>query len=156
AVKGELLWRHPFGNQFHATCASPVYHDGKLFVSSAYGCGSAMLDVTLTDGKWSVKEVWNTKTMQNLMATSVIHQGHVYGWHGDIATMFFRCLDLETGKQKWTERLAGRVCFLAAEGHLICLHEGGTLQLLEMNSTRRIVKGEIKDLLTSTAWAPPA
>src|SRR5262249_47392931 len=42
-LNGELLWRYPFGNRFDATCATPVFVDGALMVSAAYGTGCAVL-----------------------------------------------------------------------------------------------------------------
>jgi outer membrane protein assembly factor BamB len=34
---GQVMWRYEFGNQFNATCASPVWAENLLFVSAAYG-----------------------------------------------------------------------------------------------------------------------
>jgi outer membrane protein assembly factor BamB len=155
-VKGELLWRYPFGNPFDATCITPVWTDGLLFISAAYTAGSAVIEIVERGGKYSVQEKWKNKTLQALMATPIVHEGYVYGCSGDIGVLTLRCLDLKTGEEKWSQRQPGRVCFVAAEGHLICLGERGTLQLLELNPSRQVIKGELPNLLTYRSWAIPA
>src|SRR5262249_29210100 len=44
--------------------AQPLALDGdRVFITSGYGVGCAMLKVTQTDGKWDVKELWKNKAM---------------------------------------------------------------------------------------------
>jgi outer membrane protein assembly factor BamB len=160
AAKGEVLWRHPFGNKFNATCASPVWTDDLLFVSAAYGVGGSLLEIVPPkdkDGSWTVREKWKAKkTMQNLMATSMIVDGHVYGCHGDLSAFFIRCLDFKTGDVKWEQRTQGRYNLLAIERHILCMHERGTLMLLVAQPGSYEVKGELPNLLAYKTWAVPA
>ena len=158
-AKGEILWRYTFGNQFNATCANPVWADNKLFVSAGYGAGAALLDIVPPKSpaeKWATREVWATKkNLNNLMATSVVHNGHLYGCHGEFV-WFMRCLDFKTGKIKWDERVTSRQSLLLAEGHLLSMSERGTLTLLEANPDRYVVKAELPNILTYKTWAIPA
>jgi outer membrane protein assembly factor BamB len=156
-AKGELLWRYPFGNQFDATCATPVWANDLLFVSAAYGVGCAALEIVADGDKLTVKEKWRNKSLRNLMATSIILDGHIYGCDGDLGAIILRCLDLKTGEMKWEQRQQkGRLSFLAAEGHLFCLGERGELQLIEANPAKYVRKGELADVLEYKAWAMPA
>lgn len=159
ASKGEILWRYPFGNQFNATCATPVWANNALLVSAGYGVGSALLDVvppTTPSQKWTVREIWFTrKNLNNLMATSMIQGGHIYGCHGEFV-WFLRCLDQKTGDIKWEERLTNRQSLLAADGHLLSMGERGTLTLLEARPDRYAVKAELPNLLAFKTWAMPA
>jgi outer membrane protein assembly factor BamB len=153
---GELLWRYEFGNPFGATAATPIWTGKLLFVSAAYGAGSAVLEIVSDGPKLTVREKWKNKNLQTLMATAVVRDGYAYGFHGDLGSFGLRCLDLNTGEQKWVERYQWRMAFIAAEGHLIAIGERGTLQLIEPTPAKAAVKGEMPDLLTYKAWAMPA
>src|SRR5262249_32263835 len=107
-VKGTGLWRYPFGNQFNATCATPVWTGDALFVSAAYGAGCAALEIVPQGDGLTVREKWRSrKNLQTLMATGMVVDGHVYGCHGDISAILLRILDLRTGEIPWGERPAG-------------------------------------------------
>jgi outer membrane protein assembly factor BamB len=154
--KGSLLWRYAFGNRFNATCATPVWADNLLLVSAAYRTGAAALELVRVDDKWEVREKWTSQDLQNLFATSMVLKGHIYGCHGDLAAIQLRCVDLKTGTMKWTQRQAqGRCTLLAVEGHLLCLSERGSLQLIEANPDAHVLKGELPGLLAFRAWSTP-
>ena len=159
-TKGRILWRYPFGNRFNVTCAIPVWKDNLLFVSAAYGGGCAALEIIRRgkgDDPWTVRKKWtNKKEMQNLMATSMIVDGNIYGCHGDLAAFFLRCLDLQTGKVNWEKRVEGRYSLLALEKHILCWHERGTLSLIEATPAKFHVTAELPRLLTYKCWAMPA
>src|SRR5262249_41455755 len=88
---GRVLWRYGFGNQFNATCATPVWTDNILFVSAAYGAGCAGLEIVPQGDGWTVRERWrNRKNLQTLMATGMVVNGHIYGCHGDLGAMLLR------------------------------------------------------------------
>jgi outer membrane protein assembly factor BamB len=156
-VQGTVLWRYPFGNRFNVTCANPLWVNDLLFISAAYGGGCAALELRRDGERLEVREKWKSKkNLQTLFATSIIHEGHIYGCHGDIGAMRLRCLDLGTGKVAWDERADGRYTFLGVQGHLLALAEGGTLRLFELTPKALVVKGALPDLLTYKAWAAPA
>lgn len=168
-AKGDVLWRHAFGNQFNATAASPVWADKVLFVSAAYGAGSAALEVLPPsskpsprgeggqgEGTWTVREKWKQKKMQTLMATSIVLDGHIYGFSGDLSAFTMRCVSLADGEIKWEQRMPGRQCLLALNDHLLCIGERGDLTLIEAQPRSYVVKAELPKLLAYKAWAPPA
>lgn len=153
---GQVLWRFPFGNQFKATGANPVWTGKALLVSAAYGAGAANLEIVPQGQKWSVQPKWVKKNFQNLMATSIIHDGAVYGCHGDLSAHFLRCLDLETGAVRWEERLNSRHQLLSVDGKLLDWDERGHLNLLDINPKAYTLKAELPKLLTYKCWAVPA
>jgi outer membrane protein assembly factor BamB len=171
-VKGEVLWRHVFGNQFNATAASPIWAElprsqaqvgnertHVLFVSAAYGAGSAALEILPPDKDrkiWTVREKWKQKKMQTLMATSVILDGHIYGFSGDLAGFTMRCVSLADGEIKWEERMPARQGLLALDGHLVCVGERGDVQLIEAQPRSFSVKGALPKVLAYKAWSAPA
>jgi outer membrane protein assembly factor BamB len=156
-VKGRILWRYEFGNQFSATGATPVWQDDLLFVSAAYGAGSAVVQLEHKDGKWIAREKWKTrKDMQNLFATSPVLDGYIYGCHGDLRAFMLRCLDLRSGKVMWEQRLEERWTYLGVDNHLLAWSEKGTLQLLQATPKKYQVKAELGNLLAYKSWAAPA
>jgi outer membrane protein assembly factor BamB len=156
-ARGTVLWRYPFGNRFNAAGSNPVWADDTLFVSAAYGGGCAALEIVRRGDGLAVREKWKSKrALQTLYATSVVHEGFVYGVHGDIGVILLRCLDYRNGDLRWQQRLAGRATLLAAEGHLLVLDERGTLQLVRMDPRRFDRRGALTDVLAYKAWAAPA
>jgi outer membrane protein assembly factor BamB len=155
-TKGAVLFRHAFGNKFDCNCATPLWTNDLLFVSSAYGTGCTALQIE-ADGKGlAVKEKWRNKDLQNQFATSVILDGHIYGCHGDLGAKMLRCVELATGKIKWDDRRPAKCSLLGYEGHLVVVSEGGAVRLLEANPARYVEKGALEDVLTYKAWAAPA
>ncbi|HVC93364.1 MAG TPA: PQQ-binding-like beta-propeller repeat protein [Pirellulales bacterium] len=154
--RGDVLWRFPWSNSFHCNCATPIWTDKGLFVSSAYGTGSALVEIVERKGEPAARHRWKGKQFQNQFTTSVVVDGYLYGCHGDIAACALRCVDLANGKQRWTEREPAKCQLLAAQGHLICLSEDGTLRLIEATPKKYLMKGESPALLAPRCWTPPA
>lgn len=155
-AKGTVLWKHAWGDDTNCNCATPLWVDNLLFMSRAYNYGCAALEITADGDRFTVKEKWKNKNLLNHFMTSMIVDGHVYGAHGDFSAYALRCVDLQTGQLKWTERNPGRCALLAVDKHLICWSENGTLRLVEANPESFVVKGEIPDLLAFKAWSAPA
>jgi hypothetical protein len=155
-AKGTVLWRYALGNKFDCNCATPLFTDNLLFISAAYGTGSAALEITAAGDKATAKEKWRNKNMQNQFTTSVILDSHIYGCHGDLGAKMLRCVSLSNGEVKWEDRRPAKCSLLAYEGHLVVISEGGTIRLVEANAERYVVKGEIDDLLAFKSWAAPA
>jgi outer membrane protein assembly factor BamB len=154
---GKLLWRYEFGNQFNATGSTPVWKDGTLFVSAAYGAGCAAVELVPGAGAWEVRERWkDRKTLQSLFATMIVLDGHVYGAHGDLSAFQLRCVDLKSGAMKWSERVGERYSLLAVDGHLLVWGERGSLMALKATPTAYTPVGEMPRLLTYKSWAMPA
>jgi outer membrane protein assembly factor BamB len=145
--KGKLLWRYPWKTQFELNIATPIYADGKVFISSNYGSGGALFQIK-ENGE--PETVWTTKAMQNHCATSVLYQGHLYGVSGQR----LRCIDFATGKTKWDKSGLGMGTLILAGDHLIVLGEHGELVLAKADSTeyREVARCQVfeKNPLTMT------
>lgn len=154
--EGSLLWRVVWGNKYNCNCATPVWNDNSLFISSAYGTGCMRFALTRQNGKLRPISHWKNLSLQNQFATSIIQDGYIYGPHGDLATVTYRCLDLQRGEVQWMTRRVGKCTQIAAQNHLICLTEQGELILVEANPTEYREKGKLNGLLEFKAWAAPA
>jgi len=154
---GAELWSHPFGNgKFNCNCATPVYSNGVLLYSAAYGVGAVGLDLTSEGGKPGVKELWRNKKFRNQFATSMVIDGFAYGCDGDLGASTLACLEIKTGTVRWTESKPGKCGLIAADGHLVVLSERGTLRAVKATPDEYEPTGELKDILTFKSWALPA
>ena len=152
---GQVLHEFGFRSALRESvnAASPVVVDNTVFISAAYGMGSVLLRVT---GK-QLTPLWRSReTMQNHWATSIHHDGCLYGLHGRHARdAVMRSLDWASGTIRWTSpRLRERLTFIMADGHFIAMGERGHLVLVDVDPDRYIEKGRIR-VLAPPCWAPP-
>src|SRR5262249_13119596 len=70
AQNGELLWRYSKIANRVANIATPIFHDGQVFVSTDYGTGCALLK--LADNGGGMKEVYFNRDMRNHYSTSIL------------------------------------------------------------------------------------
>ncbi|HEX4588733.1 MAG TPA: PQQ-binding-like beta-propeller repeat protein, partial [Gemmataceae bacterium] len=77
---GKELWFHEWTQDPEVNVAQPlVFDDGRVFISSGYGHGCAMLMVTNADGKWAVKEMWSNSRLKSKFANPVRLGEHIFG-----------------------------------------------------------------------------
>lgn len=95
---GKVLWSVSWKTQYKINCCELIFHDGKLFGSSAYNFGCAVMDVSQDHGKI----LWHNKELRNHFNSSVLYQGNLYGFDGNnILSTGLKCVDFATGKLKW-------------------------------------------------------
>ena len=155
ARSGEERYRYPFRsrNHYSVNVASPVVVDDHVFLSATYNTGAVLLKLEPA----GLKEIWRDRlAMQNHWATSIYHEGYLYGMDGRHETgSNFRCIEFMTGKMRWTaDEGLGRSAFIMVEGHLIALGERGYLALIEANPDRYIEKARVR-VLDYPCWTPP-
>jgi outer membrane protein assembly factor BamB len=119
---GRLLWRYPWTTRFDLNIATPICTDDKVFISSNYGTGGALIRIMDTN---EPETVWKTLTMQNHISTSVLYQGSLYGF----SEQRLRCVDFTTGQVKWDKPGLGRGSVVVADGHVIILGDHGQMVL---------------------------
>ena len=124
---GQVLWEHPWKTNFDINASQPVVVSAnRVFLSTGYGQGAVMLELTRAEPKWSVREVWRNIRMKNQFSSSVLHEGYLYGLDESILA----CLDAATGDVKWKGGRYGYGQVVLASGHLIVLTESGELALV--------------------------
>ncbi len=125
---GTLLWEHPWVTSTGPPNISmPVVIGGdRLFLSAGYGHGGALIDIAETGGRLSARERWHTIRMKNRFSTSVLYEGHLYGFDESILA----CIDAETGELAWKGGRYGHGQLLLADGHLVVLTERGDVVLV--------------------------
>jgi outer membrane protein assembly factor BamB len=65
AGDGKLMWRYANVANRVANCATPIFAENKVFFSSAYVTGGALLNLTAQNGEVTAEEAYFTKEMQN-------------------------------------------------------------------------------------------
>jgi len=152
ASDGMLMWRYTPAANNTANITSPVYADNKVFYSSAYGTGGALLTLRAEGGTVSAQEAYFTRDLQNHHGGIVLVDGHLYGFNNSILT----CLEFATGKMRWRHRSVGKGAVTYADGHLYILGENNVVGLVEASPAAYVEKGrfEIRDQ-GLPSWAHP-
>lgn len=155
---GELLWSFPWTTQYDCNIATPIVSGNYVFISTAYGKGSALVEITRQpDGRLKAEPVYQTRHYQNHFATSVLVGDRLYGFHGNTPAIL-TCLDFRTGKTIWSARReVDKGCLLYAEGRLIVFTEKGELVLIEPGADNYTIRGRYRVFPNShDTWALPA
>ena len=127
AADGKLMWRHPSVANNTANIATPVFADNKVFYTSDYGTGGALLALRAQNGEVRAQEVYFTRDMQNHHGGVVFVNGYLYGFHNAILT----CLEFATGKVMWRNRSVGKGSVAYADGSLYLLGENNVVGLAD-------------------------
>lgn len=145
---GRLFWRSGWKTDYDVNAATPIFlPPDKVFVSSGYDTGSALLQINRTN----VAEVWRSRGMKNQFSSSVLHDGTLYGF--DNAT--FKAIDAATGKELWKQRGLGHGSLILAGGNLVVLSERGKLVLVEATPEAYRELGSTQ-VLEGKCWTAPS
>ncbi len=152
ASDGKLMWRYERAANGTANCTTPVYADGKVFYTSAYGTGCGLVSVSKSGDLLKSSEVYFSRDMQNHHGGVVLVNGHLYGSSNAILT----CMDFGSGQVKWRDRSVGKGSLTVADGMLYMLGEGHTMGLVEASPNGYVEKGRfnIEDQ-GYPSWAHP-
>jgi outer membrane protein assembly factor BamB len=121
----ERRWRARMAASVNA--ATPLVIDDLLFVSAQYGPGAGVLRVEAA----ALADVWTSDdVMSNHYATSVHHNGYLYGFHGrQEMGPSLRAVELRTGKVMWNIDQFRAGSILLAGDQLLVVRESGELVL---------------------------
>ena len=150
---GTLLWDFEWrgGGGAGINVAQPIVLGDRVFISTGYGVGSAMLQVNRSADTWSAQELWRSSRMKNQFTSSVHHEGFLYGLDEGILA----CLDASTGERCWKAGRYGDGQVLLAGGHLIVSTDAGDLVLVPATPAGHQELAR-SPALTSRTWNHPA
>jgi outer membrane protein assembly factor BamB len=137
ANDGKLMWRNSSSANGTANIATPVYSDGKVFFTSSYGTGAALLGLKAAGNEVRAQEIYFTRDMKNHHGGVVLVNGHIYGYNDSILT----CLEFNSGKMLWRDRSVGKGAVTYADGHLYILSENNVVGLVEATPAAYREKG---------------
>jgi len=136
----------PWKTQYDVNAMTPLVFGPRVFISSGYDHGCAMVDFAGAEPKI----VWESKVMRNQMSGAVPWQGHLYGFDDKV----LKCIDLE-GKELWRSRGLGQGSLSIADGRLIVISEDGELVVAEAVSTEFKELARTKVFDGGICWTVP-
>ncbi len=152
ATDGKLMWRYERVANRTANITTPILHDNKVFYTSAYDTGAALLSLKTQGGEVKAEEIYFTRDMMNHHGGVVLVNGYLYGFSNQMLT----CMEFATGKVMWKDRSVGKGTVTYADGNLYLLGENNMAGLAEATPTGYKEKGrfEISDQ-GKPSWAHP-
>jgi len=124
---GRLLWSYDKVSNRTANIATPIVRGNRVFLSSDYGTGAALLELTPGGNSVDAREVYFTKDMRNHHASSVLIGDYLYGFSSAILT----AMRFDTGDVAWRDRSVGKGSVVFADDRLYLFSEQGVVGLAE-------------------------
>ena len=152
AADGKLLWRTERVGKT-AVVPTPIFHDGRVWVTSGYGTGCSMYELREKDGALSVETAYANRVIKNDQGGAVRIGDYVYASSGVLLV----CMNWRTGELVWRERSLSRASVTYADGHLYVRGEQGELALVEANPEKYVEKARFTqgDRSAFMSWPPP-
>ena len=156
---GKLLFQFPFRPPIRnsVSAATPLVIGDLVFLSASYGTGAVLLKIK----EGAPEKIWSAEdALSNHYATSVHHNGFLYGIHGRTDPGFeppasLRCIALATGKLRWEQEAFGAAIITLAGEQLVILTEKGEL-IRAMASPTAFKPNARAQILPTQARAHPA
>ncbi len=157
ADNGQILWKVKYSDiqppTFHPwaprnNCVTPLYHDGRLFVTSGYDHVGVMFE--LLKGGNEIRQVWVNSTLDCHHGQVVKVGNYIYGANWlDNPKGNWCSVDWTTGETMYEKKWHNKGLISVADGMLYCYEESrGNLALVEPTpedfnvvSSFRITKG---------------
>jgi outer membrane protein assembly factor BamB len=126
-VTGKVRFQFPWRSRNDASvnAATPLVIGDLVFISASYRTGAALLRVSGS----KYEKLWsNDESMSNHYSTAVQKDGCLYGFHGrQESGQALRCVELRTGKVKWSDDDFGAGTVTLVDDQLLILRENGEL-----------------------------
>ena len=149
---GSLLWETSWNTDMGINCSQPIVIDAnRFFLSSGYGKGAALVEITSSGGGLMARKVWENSSMKNKFNSSVLYEGNVYGLDEGILT----CVDASTGERKWKGGRYGYGQVILASGHLVVITDTGDLVLVKATPDKHTEVAKFSAIEGKT-WNYPA
>ncbi|HMF62330.1 MAG TPA: PQQ-binding-like beta-propeller repeat protein, partial [Vicinamibacterales bacterium] len=128
---GTLQWSYTQVANRTANIATPIIRGNRVFLSSGYSTGAALLELTPANGRIDAKQVYFTRDMRNHHASSVLIGDHLYGFSDAILT----AMKFDSGEVAWRDRSVGKGSVVFADERLYLYSEQGVVGLAEASPT---------------------
>ncbi len=156
ADTGDLLWQVKHESLHNENVLHPVYHEGRVFVSSLK-TGSVQWKINVDGTKASVEEVWRSDQMDNHHDHVILLDGYLYGSSCIRNNGKWICLDWETGEMQYAEKGVGKGTLTYADGLLYTLSERRAVGLVKPEPTAHeiVSRFELPRQGEGRTWAHP-
>lgn len=156
AGSGKELWRRKFRFAV-STAAAPIVAGDLVYCSAGYGVGAGLFKIGKSDGTFTTTEVWRKPNdLINHWSTPVYHDGHLYGMFGfkKYGKGPLQCVELATGKVKWSQDGYGPGNVILAGDKLLALADTGELAVVAASpkSYQELARRKVVD---GKCWSTP-
>jgi len=123
---GKKLSSFSWQTEFDGNAADPAFTDEKLFITSGWERGCALLDVSGP----SAKAVWENKNLRGHLSSPIYLNGWIFGIDDNTPNGQLKCLDAKTGEVKWAQKGMFESMSVAGE-RILALDKKGFLVVAE-------------------------
>ena len=152
---GEILFKYGHETQHGINVAQPLDLGQHVLLTSAYGKGAALID--LTGASPSAK--WTSDKLACQMSGGVRHGDHYYGIHGQAGGRSrqapLKCVELMTGKVIWEQQGFGVGTVIRVGKTLVILSDQGELALVDADPGGYRERARFQVLGGKDMWTPP-
>jgi outer membrane protein assembly factor BamB len=167
--QGQILWREEFSTGYDEHSAWPLYAEPMLVFASPFRGGAQAYRLSWANAgtgrkKLTAKPAWQSTELSNDVASSLVVDGNIYGF--DLRDQQakahrpsrgeFRCLELQTGRVRWSSAQPGHAVGLAADGKIWLLNDHGELVVIRANPQRYEELGRMSVFPDEICWTAPA
>lgn len=151
AADGRALWTYPWPPSAQHVSDPRVVAPNRFVVSSGYGAGADLVELTREGGAWKTSRLWHSMRLKSKFGSLVVREGFVYGLDDGRLT----CIDLANGEAKWKGERIGHGQVLLAGDVLLVTGENGDVLLMEASPEAARELGRFSSL-SGKMWNPPA
>jgi enterochelin esterase-like enzyme/outer membrane protein assembly factor BamB len=126
AARGDVLFTHELGEEDRVSSGLPAFIGDDRFLVLMSG-GATVYRVSRSGEGFEVEELYRTKTFGETYAPPVYHDGHLYGFRGQILS----CAVASTGERVWRSRPPGGDGLILVDGRLVIFGAGGNVVVAE-------------------------
>lgn len=150
---GAELWSAPWEVPNALACTQPVVAaDDRVFMSSGYGMGAALFELSETDDGIAVTQLWRSSRFKARFDTPILLDGHVIGLDEGVLA----CVRVADGERRWKSGRYGQGQTILADGRVIVLSEDGELALVDVDFDDAEELASFQALPDSMTMNPPA
>jgi hypothetical protein len=145
----------PWLTKWECNAAMPIVDGNRIFISSGYGRGCALLELSAEGDAAKLTQVYTHRKLKNHCNNSVLYRGHLYGFDGQQGSGGpLVCMAFDSGKIQWSQSGMKIGSLLIADGKIVALLDGGLLVIAEAapGSYREIARAQV---LSGKCWTSP-
>ena len=151
-LNGKEAWRIRWVTQYGVNAADAIVDGERVFISSGYGKGAGLFKGAPSGPP---QEVWKSKVLRTQMNAAVLFEGHLYGVDGDTTeNASLKCVELNSGTEKWAQAGFGSGAVTMADGKLIALSGDGQLSIAPA-MPKEFKPVATAKVLTGKCWTVP-
>jgi outer membrane protein assembly factor BamB len=148
---GRTIWRHTWQTSYDVNASTPIYRDGRLFITSEYRHGCAQLRVTPT----GAAVVWENKNIEGKVQGAILDGDYLYANSAGAIV----CVSWADGSLKWRADDAklrlGNGALIRAGDKLLAMSERGKLSLIRATPEGYALLGQGQAVDGKEVWAAP-